>query len=152
MGERRINARAIVWRDGKLLAVKHKSVEDGSESPYWAVPGGGLDFGESLQDGVKREVFEELGVHAAVGKLLFVQQLPSTREGYTEELEFFFQVEDSPQFDTIDLTATSHGAIELATVAFVDPKAVDILPRLLGEQDIAAQIAADPPVYIFSRL
>ena len=42
MEKRRVNVRGIIWRDGKLLAVKHKN-NDGSEADYWAVPGGGLD-------------------------------------------------------------------------------------------------------------
>ena len=48
---RRVNVRAIIWKDGKLLAVKHKT-SPGEESPYWAVPGGGLDPMESIEDGL----------------------------------------------------------------------------------------------------
>ena len=38
---RRINVRAIIYKDGKLLAVKHKHGDNISH--YYAVPGGGLD-------------------------------------------------------------------------------------------------------------
>lgn len=38
----------------------------------WTVPGGGLDWGEHPEDGVRREVFEETGLAAEVGPLLGV--------------------------------------------------------------------------------
>lgn len=151
MSKRRINVRAIVWRDGKLLAVKHKN-KDGSETEYWAIPGGGLDPQEGMQEGVAREVFEEIGVKAVVGKLLFTQQFMSRRRDYEEELEFFFQVEDSKYFDSIDLAATSHGLDEIAEVAFIDPKAEYILPSFLSEVDIQSYIDAEYTAGIFNNL
>ena len=54
-GKRRVNVRGIIWREGKILAVKHKD-PDGTESSYWAVPGGGLDLLEWVEDGVQREI------------------------------------------------------------------------------------------------
>ena len=151
MDKRRINVRAIVWRDGKILAVKHIN-SDGSEAEYWAVPGGGLDPLEDLRSGVVREVFEETGVKATVGRLLFMQQFHSKREGFDEELELFFHVEDNPAFDTVDLAATSHGLDEISRVEFVDPKQVDIKPERLSELDIEAIIGHDCPVEISNEL
>jgi len=151
MDKRRINVRAIVWRDGKILAVKHKE-SDGKESEYWAVPGGGLDPLEELRSGVVREVFEETGVNAKVGRLMFMQQFHSKREGFDEELEFFFQVEDSPAFDSVDLAATSHGIDEISRIEFVDPKQVNIKPERLSELDIEAIITHDCPIEISNEL
>lgn len=151
MDKRRINVRAVVVRGSTILAVKHKN-SDGGESPYWALPGGGLDPLESLQEGVQREIMEELGVQARVGKLLFVQQFMSKRDHYNEELEFHFLVEDSPAYDSIDFNKTSHGAAELARIAFVDPHEVPIMPRYLSELDIAAYANEEHSPYLFSEL
>jgi 8-oxo-dGTP pyrophosphatase MutT (NUDIX family) len=150
MDKRRVNVRAVVWRDGKILAVKHTSKGGDGVAAYWCLPGGGLDPHESLVDGVKREVMEETGVDATVGKLLFIQQFASEREHRDEELELLFLVEDTPAFDTIDLAATSHGLEEIAEIAFVDPTAVRILPAFLASIDIASYIGADKPVYLYS--
>lgn len=151
MEKRRINVRAIVWRDGKILAVKHRK-EDGSESSYWAVPGGGLDPLEDLRSGVRRELIEETGVEATVGDLLFMQQFHSEREGTDEELEFFFHIEDTPEFDAVDLEKTSHGFHELARIEFVDPTQVTILPERLSTLDIAGLIERGSTVEISNRL
>lgn len=151
MDKRRINVRAIVWRDGKILGVKHKD-DNGSESEYWAVPGGGLDPLESLHDGVRREMMEETGVEASIGKLLFIQQFRSRRAGFDEELELFFHVEDSPEFDAVDLASTSHGAAEIARIEFVDPKTVNILPKILSTLDLSTLIAQDASVDVVDNL
>ena len=151
MMQRRINVRGIIWRDGKLLAVKHKD-DNGKESAHWAVNGGGLDPMETLEDGVRREIKEELGIDVKVGNLLFIQQFLSKRDGYHEELEFFFHIEDTPLFDTINLDATTHGAIELSRAQFIDPKKELLLPKFLSELDIDAVIAGSQPVHISSDL
>lgn len=39
----------------------------------WALPGGGLDPGESPADGVRREVYEETGQQIALGELVALQ-------------------------------------------------------------------------------
>lgn len=151
MTKRRINVRAVVVRDNTILAVKHR-LSDGSEAEYWALPGGGLDPFEDLSTGVMREMKEELGVEASVGKLLFVQQFHSRREDFDEELEFHFQVHDADIYDALDFMSTTHGADELVRVEFVDPKEVKILPRFLSEVDVAAYATGERTPYIHTEL
>lgn len=38
---------------------------------YWTLPGGGVESGESFEQAVIREVFEETHLHVNVGKFLF---------------------------------------------------------------------------------
>ncbi len=148
---RRINVRALVWRDGKVLAVKHKN-EDGSATDHWALPGGGLDPMESLVGAVQREVREELGVESIVGELVAVQQFRSKRDDFDEELEVFFNVKDSSAFSSINLNETTHGADEIAEVAFVDPRVEPILPDLLRTMDIDAVLRQKAPVVVENYL
>lgn len=134
MEKRRINIRAVILNNGKLLAVKHKT-KDGGESDYWAVPGGGLDPFESLTDGLKRELVEETGIVPKLGRLLFVQQFRSRRKGYEEELEFFFSVTNPEDYTHIDLEKTTHGMQEIARCEFIDPTTELILPEILHSQE-----------------
>ncbi len=147
---RRINVRAIICKDGKLLAVKHKHGEDISH--YYAVPGGGLNPQESLVDGLARELREETGVDAVIGNLLFIQQFPSARAGYTEELEFFFAVKNPDNFTGINLENTSHGADELAVCEFVDPASVTLYPEFLQSIDIVGYANNDRPTLVIDNL
>jgi len=54
----RVAIRALIIQDNKVLLVKE--VEDN----WWALPGGGVDHGETVESTLVREVEEELGVPA----------------------------------------------------------------------------------------
>jgi ADP-ribose pyrophosphatase YjhB (NUDIX family) len=60
-------AAVIFDGDGRVLLVKRgRPPREGT----WGLPGGLLDLGERLEDGVKREVREECGVEIEVGGLV----------------------------------------------------------------------------------
>ena len=153
MSERRVNVRGIVFNENMILAQKYKD-RDGNESEYWGTPGGGLDPGESLQEGLHREMIEETGIAPKIGKLLFIQQFQMQRyDGSTrEELEFFFHIENPEDYKTVDLASTSHGEHELTKTEFIDPRKEYLLPAFLTTVNIAEQISSDQPVIISNNL
>jgi 8-oxo-dGTP diphosphatase len=59
----------VVIRDGRALLIKR-----GSEplKDQWSIPGGTLELGESIQEGVRRELLEETGIEVRVGELIEV--------------------------------------------------------------------------------
>lgn len=50
---------AVVFREGKVLLVKR--IKD-PQKETWAIPGGSVNLGESLQEAVEREIKEETGL------------------------------------------------------------------------------------------
>lgn len=151
MDKRRVGVRAIIFKDGKILAVKHKR-KDGTPADFWAIPGGGIDPGESLETCLRREVQEELGIEAKPGRLLFVQQFKSTRKDRDEELEFFFLAENPDDFAAVDFSKTTHGASELAECEFIDPSNEVVLPEFIGKIDLQKYVTEPQPVLIADRL
>ena len=63
---------AVMVRDGKLLLIK-RGVEPSKGK--WSVPGGRVEWGETLIEAVKREVREETGLEIEVGKVAGVFDL-----------------------------------------------------------------------------
>ena len=52
----RVSIKALIYNDaGQILVVK----EDGR--PCWDLPGGGMDYGETFESALKRELYEEVG-------------------------------------------------------------------------------------------
>lgn len=147
---RRISVRGIIFKEGKLLVVRHFTPE-GTPRPNYATPGGGLDPEESLTDGVHRELIEETGIAPRVGKLLFVQQFIASFHG-TDSLDFFFHIENPEDYETIDLTKTTHGVQELHSIEFVDATKSFVKPLFLSDIDIESYITGDKPVAIFNNL
>lgn len=151
--ERRVAVRGIAYHDKKLLAVLHRDAA-GKPVNFWAIPGGGLDPGEGLVDGLSRELVEETGIAPRIGKLLFVQQFHGTNKkgAPREELEFFFEIENIADYATVDLHATTHGEAELAAINWITPRAENILPAFLQDYDIAAHLIEKKPVYFYTDL
>jgi ADP-ribose pyrophosphatase YjhB (NUDIX family) len=62
---------AVVFRDNKVLMIERKNFPAG-----WALPGGFVDYGESAEGAVTRELLEETGLRAHTLKLLGVYSAP----------------------------------------------------------------------------
>jgi len=64
----RVRAAGVLIKDGEVLLISHKKNED----VYWLLPGGGVNFGESLHEALRREFLEELNIDVEVKELALV--------------------------------------------------------------------------------
>lgn len=62
--------KAIIVHNNKVLIIK-RSKTDPMIPGIWEFVGGKLEFGENLEDGLKREILEETGLKVTIEKMLF---------------------------------------------------------------------------------
>jgi ADP-ribose pyrophosphatase YjhB (NUDIX family) len=80
---------AVVTESDRVLLVRHE--KEGTS--YWLLPGGGVEFGETLEQALEREVREETGLSVRVGNLLLVNDtIPSDRHRHILHLTFCAEV------------------------------------------------------------
>jgi 8-oxo-dGTP diphosphatase len=63
----RVRVAALIVLDGSVVLVRHRA----GSSVYHLLPGGGVDYRETLEHAVVREVLEETGLEVTLGQLLF---------------------------------------------------------------------------------
>lgn len=68
----RVRVCGICVQDGKFLLINHAGLNESNE--FWSPPGGGLQFGETIEACLKREFFEETNTVISVGNFLKVRE------------------------------------------------------------------------------
>jgi len=62
----RVRAGAILIRDGHMLLIRFQDPDE--DGPYYEIPGGGVEAGETPEEAAVRELREETGLHGTVGR------------------------------------------------------------------------------------
>ena len=65
----RIGVGAVIVLEGRVLLVRRGAAP---ARGLWAIPGGGLRLGETLQQGAEREILEETGIVIRAGAPVFI--------------------------------------------------------------------------------
>jgi len=85
----RIRVAPVILRDGAVLLIRHVK----GDRTYWLLPGGGVEYGESLADALRREVREETGLDVDVGPLLFANDsIPPDKRRHVVNLYFLARI------------------------------------------------------------
>lgn len=99
----RLSVSALVWRDA---ARESFLLMQRSDNAHWGLPGGYVEPGESVTRAAAREIAEETGVEAEIGRLVGVYSRPETQ---------VIEYENGDRVQAINLCfeayAVGHGAI-----------------------------------------
>jgi 8-oxo-dGTP diphosphatase len=103
------------------LMVNHKGLTDHN---FWAPPGGGVDFGDSLEQALKKEFLEETGIEIKLIELLFVTE---HIEKPLHAIELFFLVEQTGGKLTVGRDPETHLRV-IDNVAWLPNSSIGALP------------------------
>lgn len=66
----RVRVAGILEEDNKILLIEHTK----NDKSYWLLPGGGVDWGESIEKAVEREFLEETSLKVKIEEFLFISE------------------------------------------------------------------------------
>ncbi len=77
-----IRVAGLLVHEGRILMVEQGRAGE----RYWLLPGGGVRFGETLSDALRREFAEELRIRVGVNKLLAIVESVSPDPAYRKHV------------------------------------------------------------------
>ncbi len=70
----RIAVSALIFKEGHVLLAHRRDID------WWNLPGGGMEAGETVDEALRREVYEETGLEIEVEQLVGVYSKPQKQE------------------------------------------------------------------------
>ena len=121
----------LILRDSKILVCQRR--RDDSHALQWEFPGGKVEPGETPQFALARELREELGIEATIGRELF-----RTRHRYRES---------QPELELIFFQANVDRSAPLQNLVFegfewADPSALPKYDFLQADEEFVALLAS----------
>ena len=141
-------ARALIVRDDRILLLRKQGYMDGER---FALPGGGQDPGETLQQALQRECQEEIGTQVLIHDLLHVADYfkvrdtdpPSTRH----LVEFLFHCEVPDSYAPMNGEHPDKHQVEVVWALLDTLPDMPLFPRSLA-LFLGQWPGAFPPVYM----
>lgn len=127
----RLGVNIIVMRDGKVLLERRNGFGGGS----WGLPGGHVEYGESLKECARRELLEETGMSAESFEFAGVADDPANGNHYLQISFFAKGVSGEPRVCEPD---------ECAEWAWFSPDALPE-PLFFAHSKILASLQNPPP-------
>ena len=124
---------ALVTKDNRVLLVKRKHAPGAG---LWAIPGGSVDLGETLQKAVEREVMEETGLTIRAGDPFYTFDVIERDD--TGRIRFHYVI--------VDLTADFiEGELnpddDASDARWVAPEELETLPLSPSTRDLLKKLS-----------
>jgi 8-oxo-dGTP diphosphatase len=133
----RVGVGAVVLREGRVLLVRRGVAP---ANGLWAIPGGALELGETLQEAAEREILEETGIIIRAGDPVFTcDALVRDDEG---RLRFHYVIVD---LAADYVSGEAMGGDDALEARWVAPEELSELPATKSTLKLLRQIGFLPP-------
>jgi len=126
----------FILNDNKELLIVQRALND-TMPGIWEIPGGGLEFSESIAEGIKREMKEECGIDVAVERPVFAASYASDRVAGKQVVRIVYLCKLALQEQEVKV-GSDHMAYQ-----WIDPSKLakdlqvsDFLLKILRESDV----------------
>ena len=117
----RINLRCLIVRDNKLVLCKHINKN------FYFLPGGGLEECETIDQGIKRELKEELGIDSS--KIIIDKDIKVIEQIFTDNDVTYHEINLIKNvYIDIDVIKSCENHIEFTEIKIDDLHNYNILP------------------------
>ena len=117
---------AVIEKNGKYLVTRRPREDEN----VWEFPGGTLEEGETLQDCLKREISEELGMDIEVGEE--IKMVKASRDDRELHIHFY----------ACRITAGKPIALGCREFSWLAPKDLMRLPFAAADKEMARELGA----------
>jgi 8-oxo-dGTP pyrophosphatase MutT (NUDIX family) len=89
----------LAIHEGKILLHQYEGFD------FWALPGGRGEMGESSEDTIQREFYEELGEYVDIQRLLYIfESFYNHRDYHVHELCFYYLIDFQEDSEILNRT------------------------------------------------
>lgn len=142
MSSIRIRVSVFIQREDHVLLVRHEK----KGRSYWLLPGGGVEYSESLKEAARRECIEETGLDVEIHEIVLMwETLPPDRSRHGVNICFRATVKSGEL-----TTATDERLREAAFIPIKDLAALDMHPPL-ADPIAAIASGAGTPIFLGAR-
>ncbi len=133
----RVGVGAVVLREGRVLLVRRGVPPS---QGLWAIPGGGLELGETLREGAEREILEETGITIRAGEQVFTgEMMERAADG---RIRFHYVIID---FAGDYVSGEVNGSDDASEARWVAPAELADLPATKTTLKLLRQLGFLPP-------
>lgn len=114
-------AAGLVQKGDTYLLIKEVMESSGQER--WIIPGGSVEFGENLEDAVKRELMEEVGMEVKIERFLAFREANFAKFGYHTVIFFYLVTTEDDEIKITEekiLDGKYFGVEEIKDLELVD--------------------------------
>jgi 8-oxo-dGTP diphosphatase len=123
-----IRPATVTIKDGKVLLVKSKY----EENEFYLFPGGGMEFGETIEETAIRETLEETGLKVKIKRLLHLNEYICKDDWNKRSVTAFFLAE--PIEENSDSLTNDGGKIKKIVWASLNElNDLDVRPKILSD-------------------